>query len=401
EGGNVAVSRALRDTAQVAKEHGSVLLCVGNQDRVPTLLQGDAAVHRLALPEAADHGVQLSEVARQLKLPLDPADRAQLAQACLGLTLEQSENIWARVRAAGGRFTAADVDQVLAEKARLVRASGYLDLVESASLDQVGGLDALKRWLRQRHLGFSAQAREIGLPWPRGVLLVGVQGCGKSLIARAVAGEWQQPLLRMDVGGLMEGLVGASERNLRSALQLAERIAPCVLWVDEIEKAFSGLSSGTDGGTIMRMFGTMLTWMQEKDSPVFVLATANEIDGLPPEFMRKGRFDEIFFVDLPDDRQRREIWQVHLGQRAAAADDPQLLDRVDLDGLVALSAGYSGAEIAAAVIAGAFEALATEQPLSGAQLAVALSDSPPLSRTRDQAISRLREWAKGRTRRAG
>ncbi|RME22124.1 MAG: AAA family ATPase, partial [Deltaproteobacteria bacterium] len=276
-----------------------------------------------------------------------------------------------------------------------------LEFVAPVRLADVGGLDGLKRWLRQRSLGFSDAARRVGLPWPRGVLLVGVQGCGKSLVAKAVAGDWHQPLLRMDVGALMEGLVGASERNLRAALNLAERIAPCVLWVDEIEKAFSGLDAGTDGGTIMRMFGTLLTWMQEKDSPVFVLATANEVHGLPPEFMRKGRFDEIFFVDLPDAAQRRQIWQVHLDARSVAADDPGLLSRVDLDRLVELSEGYSGAEIAAAVVEGAFDALAEGVELTSRQLAVALSASPPLSRTRAEAIEQLRAWARGRTRLAG
>ena len=397
---NPALVRALRDTAQVAKERGSVLLCVGPVDRLPASLEGDAAVHHLALPTAADHDQQLLQVAQHLGLRLDPADRELLTTACLGLSLEQAENIWARVRAAGGRFTSDDVRQVLAEKGRIVRASGYLDLVSPASLDQVGGLDVLKRWLQQRQLGYSERARSIGLPWPRGALLVGVQGCGKSLIARAVAGQWRQPLLRMDVGGLMEGYVGASERNLRRAMQLAERIAPCVLWVDEIEKAFAGLSTSNDGGTISRMFGTMLTWMQEKDSPVFVLATANDIEGLPPELIRKGRFDEVFFIDLPDTAQREEIWTVHLAARARASGDKLLLDRLDLAGLAALSEGYSGAEIAAAIIEGAFEALARGQPLTGDHLAAAISASPPLSRTRAESIDRLRAWAEGRARRA-
>ncbi len=400
ESGNLALARSLRDTAQVVKDNGSVLLCVGNDSHVPALLGADAAVHHLSLPDGDDHADQLRAVARQLALPVADDAALALSQACLGLTLEQAENIWARVRAAGGRFTVDDVDQVVAEKARIVRGSGFLEFVAPASLDQVGGLEGLKRWLKQRHLGFSPKARELGLPYPRGALLVGVQGCGKSLIAKAVAGEWRQPLLRMDIGGLMEGLVGASERNLRQALTLAERIAPCVLWVDEIEKAFSGLDAGTDGGTIMRMFGTMLTWMQEKDSPVFVLATANEVAGLPPEFMRKGRFDEIFFVDLPDRAQREDIWKVHLDGRAAASRDPELLQRVDIGALADLSQGYSGAEIAAAVVEGAFDALASGQPLAGAQLATALSASPPLSRTRAESIERLRSWAHGRTRRA-
>jgi AAA+ superfamily predicted ATPase len=398
--GNPALVRALRDTAAIAKERGSVLLCIGNDPQLPAELEGDASIHRLALPEQHEHADQLRTVARQLKTYVsDDAARA-LSQACLGLTLEQGENIWARVRAAGGRFTLDDVGEVLAEKRRIVRSTGFLEFVPPVDINSVGGLEGLKRWLSRRAMGFSDEARNIGLPWPRGALLVGVQGCGKSLIAKAIAGSWRQPLLRMDVGGLMEGLVGASENNLQRALELADRVAPCVLWVDEIEKAFSGMSAGTDGGTVMRMFGTMLTWMQEKDSPVFVVATANDVEGLPPEFLRKGRFDEVFFVDLPDVVQRRAIWEVHLRERARRSKDAALLERVDIAGLVELSKGYSGAEIAAAVVEGAFEALAAESLLDGAHLAQALSSSPPLSKTRSESIEGLRRWAQGRTRSA-
>ena len=255
--------------------------------------------------------------------------------------------------------------------------------------------------MRQRALGFSPEARAVGLPFPRGVLLVGVQGCGKSLSAKAVAGLWRQPLLRLDLGALMEGLVGASERNLRHALGLAGRISPCVLWIDEIEKGFQGLDNATDGGTIARMFGTMLTWMQEKEDPVFVLATANQIEALPPEMLRKGRFDEIFFVDLPDAAQRQEVWRIHLGYRQERSRDPELMDRVDLELLAGASDGYSGAEIAAAVVEGSFAALAEDSVLTGRHLVEAISASPPLSRTREESLHKLRSWAHGRARRAG
>jgi SpoVK/Ycf46/Vps4 family AAA+-type ATPase len=199
----------------------------------------------------------------------------------------------------------------------------------------------------------------------------------------------------------MEGLVGASETNLRRAIRLAERIAPCVLWVDEIEKAFGATNGATDGGTSLRMLGTLLTWLQEKTQPVFVFATANNIDALPPELLRKGRFDEIFFVDLPGPAQRRDIWRVHLGQRARASDDPGLLDRVDVGALAELSDGYSGAEIAAAVVEGAFCALADGVPPDGSHFAEALRASPPLSKLRAESIDALRAWAEGRARKAG
>lgn len=397
---NPALERALRDTVHHCRDRGSVLVAVANGAKVPASLAGEAAVHRLGLPEQGDHEALLRQVARELELPVADADAERLARACLGLTLEQAENTWARVRARGGRFTAADLPQVTAEKARIIRGSGYLEYIEPEGLDAVGGLGALKAWVRRRAVGFTPAARAIGLPWPRGMLLVGVQGCGKSLSAKAVAGDWGQPLLRMDVGALMEGLVGASERNLRDALALAERAAPCVLWVDEIEKGFGGVDGANDGGTMRRMFGTMLTWMQEKQSPVFLLATANDIEGLPAEMLRKGRFDEIFFVDLPDDSEREQILRIHLDARAGASRDAGLLGRVDLARLVAASAGYSGAEIAAAVVEGAFAALAQQRPLDGGQVAAALVASPPLSRTRAESIERLREWARGRAREA-
>ncbi len=399
-GSGPMVVRALRDTARVLRDLGSVIVVVGHNHRLPGDLEGPAALHRLALPDQGDHEELLLRVAAQMKIPVEASAAAMLSTACLGLTLEQAENIWARIRAAGGRFTAADVDQLLAEKARIVRGSGYLEFVETAGLEDVGGLGEMKAWMRQRSLGFSPQAREHGLPFPRGALLVGVQGCGKSLSAKAVAGLWKQPLLRLDVGALMEGLVGASERNLRHALDLAGRIAPCVMWIDEIEKGFTGMEANSDGGTIARMFGTMLTWMQEKDAPVFVLATANNIDSLPPEMLRKGRFDEIFFVDLPDRAQRDEIWRIHLGYRARLGKDALLLDRIDIAGLSEFSEGYSGAEIAAAVVEGAFAALAADEHLEGRHLLAALSASPPLSRTRSEAIDKLRAWARGRARRA-
>lgn len=397
---NPELVRGLRDAAQAVRARGAVIVITGNGTEVPRPLQGIVAKHRLGLPDRGEHLRQLHTVAAECRVSLDPVAASELATATLGLTLEQAENIWARVRASGGNFGLDDREQVLAEKARLVRESGFLTFVPAATLSDVGGLTHLKTWLEQRRVAFSDEARRQGLPFPRGVLLAGVQGCGKSLTAKAVSGLWGQPLLHLDVGALMEGLVGASESNLRRALDLADRIAPCILWVDEIEKAFAGLQSSSDGGVLTRMFGSMLTWMQEKTTPVFVLATANEIDSLPPEFMRKGRFDEIFFVDLPDAAQRTEIWRIHLRARAHAAGDADLLDRVDPATMANLSAGYSGAEIAAAVVEGAFAALTAARPLAADDVRGALSASPPLSQTRLEAIEALRDWAQGRTRRA-
>ncbi len=394
------VVRAIRDTAQALKPKGGTLVCVGSGQSLPQGLGGEATTHRLALPRVHEHIRQLREVAEELNLRVEAAALRGLSTACLGLSLEQAENIWARIHAKGGRFDARDLPHVLAEKARIVRESGFLEFIPSAGMDAVGGLGQLKLWLKRRRLAFSEAARAKGLPYPRGALLVGVQGCGKSLSAKAVAGSWGQPLLRLDVGSLMEGYVGASERNFRAALELAERVAPCVLWLDEIEKAFTGTGSSNDGGVVTRLLGQMLTWMQEKESPVFVLATANQIDALPPELLRKGRFDEIFFVDLPDATQRAEIWRIHVGARAQAAQDVGLTARLDLQTLSERSEGYNGAEIAAAVVEGAFAALAEGEALETAHLTAALKASPPLSKTRRESIDALRDWARGRARRA-
>jgi len=393
--------RTLRDCVQKAKALGSVIVVVGHDPPLPRELAGEATRHHLALPEQAEHVSLLQRVAADVGQHVEPRSAGELASACLGLTLEQAENVWARVRALGGRFTVEDAPAVLAEKARIVRESGYLEFVPARKIAEVGGLVDLKRWVGQRRLALSDQARGLGLPFPRGAMLVGVQGCGKSLTAKAVAGLWGQPLLRMDVGALMAGFVGESERNLRAALELAERASPCVLWIDEVEKAFTGYGTNNDGGAITRMLGTMLTWMQEKEKPVFVVATANQIDSLPPEMLRKGRFDEVFFVDLPEGMERAEIWGIHLGARAAAAGDTELLQRVDVAELTRLSDGYSGAEIAAAVVEGAFAALAEGERLATRHVAAALSASPPLSKTRAEELDALRRWAQGRARKAG
>jgi SpoVK/Ycf46/Vps4 family AAA+-type ATPase len=260
----------------------------------------------------------------------------------------------------------------------------------------VGGLAGLKDWLRKRALAFSDQARAFGLPAPKGMLLLGVQGCGKSLCAKAVASQWQLPLLRFDMGRMFGSLVGSSEENARRAISVAESVAPAILWVDEIDKAFAGLSSSgaTDAGTTARVFGTFLTWLAEKTAAVFVVATANDISHLPPELLRKGRLDEIFFVDLPAAEERAEIFRIHLARRGR---DPE---QFDLAALAAQSEGYSGAEIEQAVISGLFEAFAQKSELTPGHVREALRQAVPLSKTMSEQITALRQWAEGRARNA-
>jgi len=284
---------------------------------------------------------------------------------------------------------------VTAEKQQIIRKSGLLEFYASDErLGNVGGLETLKEWLRKRVRAFGEDARKFGLPDPKGILLVGVQGCGKSLIAKSVANSWRLPLLRLDVGRLFSSLVGSSEENLRNAIKVAESIAPVVLWVDEIEKGFSGVGSSdrSDAGTAARVFGSFITWLQEKDVPVFVIATANDVSKLPPELVRKGRFDEIFFVDLPDSQERADIWQIHLTKRNR---DPQ---QFDLRSLAMASEGLSGAEIEQAIIAGLYEAFDQNRPLEMGDLLDVLQDTVPLSQMMREQINGLREWAKQRAR---
>jgi SpoVK/Ycf46/Vps4 family AAA+-type ATPase len=285
---------------------------------------------------------------------------------------------------------------VAAEKKQLIRRNGILEYIEEeATLEQVGGLEELKRWLRQRSQAFTERARQYGLPQPKGMLILGVPGCGKSLIAKTTSRLWELPLLRLDMGRVYDGsTVGRSEANLRSALKTAESIAPVILFIDELDKAFAGSagSADSDGGTSSRIFGSFLTWMQDKTSPVFVMATANRVDKLPGEFLRKGRFDEIFFVDLPNLEERREIFRIHLARRRPA------IDRFDLDQLAKVSEGFSGAEIEQAVIAAMYDAFAQDREFTQLDIIAAVKATLPLSRTMTEQVTALRDWAKHRAR---
>jgi SpoVK/Ycf46/Vps4 family AAA+-type ATPase len=282
-----------------------------------------------------------------------------------------------------------------AEKRQILRKTGVLEYFDQGeAIGDVGGLDALKAWLAKRVNAFGARARDFGLPEPRGLLLVGVQGCGKSLVAKAVASQWKLPLLRMDVGKLMGSLVGASEANIRQALQMAESLSPVILWVDEIEKGFAGAGGAGDGGTAARVLGTFLTWLQEKEAPVFVIATANDLSRLPPEMLRKGRFDETFFVDLPQAAERRAILEIHLKKRKRLVAD------FDLAALAAACDGFSGAEIEQGLIDALYDAFDRGRPLTTDDVLKAFGSTVPHSRTMSDSIAQLRDWARDKARAA-
>lgn len=393
--------RLLRDLSAAFQSGVSarMLVAVAPLLRIPPELEKDVTLVNFPLPgESEIRGVldQMIAANTRLQVEVDALGRERLAKAALGLTLHEATNAFARAMVHDGTLTNEDIHIVTEEKKQAVRKTGLLEFTTvDLSLADVGGLENLKRWLAKRADSWLDDAAAYGLPAPKGVLMTGVPGCGKSLTAKAIAAAWELPLLRLDVGKVFAGLVGASEQNMRTAIRTAEATAPCVLWIDEIEKGFSGLSGSGDSGITSRVFGSFLTWMQEKTAPVFVIATANNVTALPPEFLRKGRFDEIFFVDLPTLAERRDIWQLHLAKRLTNSKaggqieaSAQLADR-----LAEASEGYSGAEIEQAVIAGLFDAYAERRSLTENDLFRALQNMVPLSITQAEQIASIRGWA--------
>src|SRR5881398_323403 len=356
-----AVVRALRELAQDLKSTYTTVILLSPSAQIPVELEKDISVLDVPLPGFRELYQLLREIVAVVRqgnrasIDLSREQAEQLIKAAQGLTLSEAENAFAKAIANDGVLNKDDIRLVLDEKRQVVRKSGLLEFVNlDEHLGNVGGLEELKSWLTGRNGAFSEPARKFGLPAPKGLLLLGVQGCGKSLTAKAIASVWSLPLLRLDLGRIFSSLIGSSEENLRRAIRVAESVSPAVVWIDEIEKGIAGSAGAavTDSGVSARVFGSLLTWLQEKTAPVFVVATANRIDALPPELLRKGRFDEIFFIDLPSAAERREIFRIHIQRRGR---DPL---RFDLDALSTAAEGYSGSEIEQAVIAGLYLAFA-------------------------------------------
>ncbi|MEZ6142417.1 MAG: AAA family ATPase [Zavarzinella sp.] len=328
----------------------------------------------------------------EIKATITTQDLEQIVQTLRGLTGAEAARVVANAVHFDNSLTPDDLPRIVEAKRNLLQSSGCLESVNvNVKTHEVGGLTNLKNWLQRRRGGFSREAIDFGLDPPRGMLLLGVQGCGKSLCAKVVAADWQMPLLRMDPGVLYQKFIGESENRLREALQQAESMAPAVLWIDEIEKAFASASSDSaDGGLSQRMFGTLLSWMQDHRSPIFMVATANNIAALPPELMRKGRFDEVFFVDLPTDQAREQIISIHLQRRKRSPA------QLHLPELVAATQGFSGAEIEQAVISGLYAAFQEQSELTTEHLLQEIRQTRPLSVLMGEKISQLRAWATNR-----
>lgn len=399
-----AIVRKLRELAADFQNGllARTLIIVAPALRIPPELEKDVHILDFPLPDETairrilDDLIAANAGNRRLRINLTETDKDRLVRASLGLTETEAEGALALAMASDGVLDADDVTTVLQEKKQAVRKAGLLEYVDTdIDLAGVGGLDNLKRWLRRRDNSWLAEAAEYGIPAPRGVLITGVPGCGKSLTAKAVAASWRLPLLRLDIGKVFSGIVGSSESNLRTAIRSAEAAAPAVLWVDEIEKGFSGVGATGDSGTASRVFGGFLTWMQEKTAPVFVIATSNNVQSLPPELLRKGRFDEIFFVDLPAPDERAQIWELHVRKHIHAAPHHAgfIFGDILRADLVLATEGFSGAEIEQAVIAGLFDAFSERRHITGDDLRLAVERSVPLSVTQAESLAALRAWA--------
>jgi SpoVK/Ycf46/Vps4 family AAA+-type ATPase len=402
--GKHIVKRLLRDLARELRTSAKSCIILSPIKKIPPEIEKEFALVDFDMPAIADiyqimHrlldkgvGPKSKAYAWKIEFQQDESEKLKVAEAALGLTSVEIDNVLAKSLVMRRRF---DIDVIHSEKEQIIRKSGILDFMHpEASFSGVGGLELLKDWLRKRAKAFTKEAREFGLPEPRGILLLGVPGCGKSLMAKAVSSLWRLPLIRLDVGKVFGSLVGSSEEGMRKAIKTAESVAPCILWLDELEKGLAGTQSSgqSDGGTTARVFGTFITWLQEKKSSVFVIGTANNVKLLPPELLRKGRFDEIFFVDLPSSSERKTIFEIHIAKRKR---DPAMFD---IDRLVEESDGYSGSEIEQVVISALYDAYDKDEDLNDMYLFQAIKETVPLSRTMQEDITSMRDWAKSRAR---
>lgn len=386
---DVSVSRKLRNLARALKSQPKNIVLLSPQLTIPDDLTEVLTVVDFPLPGGAEIQAEVERLLAAMGQALPSRTLDDLVASCQGLSMERIRRVLARAIATHGEVRPEDVDLILQEKRQTIRQTQILDFYPTtANISDIGGLDNLKEWLLRRGGAFSEKARQYGLPHPRGLLLAGIQGTGKSLTAKAIAHHWHLPLLRLDVGRLFAGLVGESESRTRQMIQLAEALAPCILWIDEIDKAFAGVDGRGDAGTTSRVFGTFITWMAEKTSPVFVVATANNIRSLPPEMLRKGRFDDIFFVGLPTQDERREIFSVHLSRLR-----PHNLKQYDLERLAYETPDFSGAEIEQTITEAMHIGFSQNRDFCTDDILEAASQIVPLARTAQEQIQFLQDWA--------
>lgn len=395
------VTRKLRDLVRSLQSASSSIVFLAPKLVLPHELEKDVAVLDYPLPDLAGMKSLFATIEEGLKqnprfkIRLSEEEKDLLLEAVLGLTENEAKNVFAKSLVSDSALSISALEVIISEKEQIVRKSGILDFCSTPeNFATLGGMDELKSWLKIRSDSFSKRARDFRLPAPKGLLLIGVPGCGKSLAAKTVSSEWRQPLLKLDVGKLFGGIVGSSEENIRRTIYFAEAVAPAILWIDEIEKGFAGIKSFGDSGTSARVFSTFLTWLQEKTSPIFVVATANDISSLPPELLRKGRFDEIFFVDLPFQDEREQILRIHLKKRGR---DPEQLG-IDVKELAQACEGFSGAELEQIVVAAMYAAFSQKTEVTTQIVRSCFEETYPLSETMKEPILAMRAWARNRAR---
>lgn len=399
---NPPIIRKLKDTAKAIDNGYKTVFMVAPALEIPLELQSDVVLVDVPLPQADDIDKILEQVIskeryRDTLFPsLTPEIKDLFIKGGAGLTSQQVIQAFRKTVAGKKQLTIEDMDKLFEEKRQIVRKSGLLELVpQEVNFNHLGGFGNLKKWLELRKDIFSKRARDYGLSLPKGVLMMGISGCGKSLCVKAIAAFWRIPLLRLDMGRIYDGLSGSPEECFRKVVKTAEASAPCVLWIDEIEAGIANAGQKTLGGSGSRVLAAFLTWMQEKTSPVFIGATANEIEALPPEILRKGRFDELFYVELPSDHEREEIIRIHLDRKNVPAS------QFDFEPLIKITQGFNGAEIEMGVTAAIFRAYTKSRQVNQSDLYVALESIVPLSTTMQEQIKKLERWAHNRALRAG
>lgn len=386
---DLSISRKLRNIGRILRLQPKTIIIIGSELTIPKELQDLITVIEFQLPLKNEINQELERLINSLNLKVNSELFEILASACQGLSLERIRRVLSKIIATYKTIDENSINVLLSEKKQIIQQTEILEYYSvREKIDNLGGLDNLKDWLKKRKSAFSLQASNYGLPTPRGLLLIGIQGTGKSLTAKAIANDWQLPLLKLDVGKLFGGIVGESESRLRQMIHLAETISPCILWIDEIEKAFSNTDSKGDSGTSNRVLATFTSWLSEKIKPVFVISTANNIDLLPLEIIRKGRFDEIFFLDLPKKEEREDIFKIHLQEFR-----PNSWKSFDYSILGKASESLSGAEIRQSIIEGMYHAFYEKREFVTEDICKALNELIPLANLESEQMIRLQNWA--------
>jgi SpoVK/Ycf46/Vps4 family AAA+-type ATPase len=386
---DLSISRKLRNISRILKLQPKTIIIIGSDLTIPKELQELITVLQFQLPLEDEISQELTRLINSLDIKVDPELFENLTRACQGLSLERIRRVLSKIIATYKTIDKNSIAVLLSEKKQIISQTEILEYCSvNEKITNLGGLNNLKDWLKKRKTAFSIQASNYGLPTPRGLLLIGIQGTGKSLAAKAIANDWQLPLLKLDVGKLFGGIVGESESRLRQMIHVAETISPCILWIDEIDKAFTNTESKGDSGTSNRVLATFISWLSEKTKPVFVISTANNIDLLPLEIIRKGRFDEIFFLDLPKKDEREEIFKIHLQEFR-----PESWESFDYLKLAQLSESFSGAEIRQSIIEGMYHAFYEKREFTTNDICRALKELIPLANLESNQMLKLQNWA--------